>query len=63
MIGIAGGDGPDGGFTAIVTVGNDLVFARPGDTIASRYRVVAVSEDALDVIDAVGNQPRRLSLR
>lgn len=62
LIGIAGGDSPDGGFTAIVTVGNDLVFARPGDTIASRYRVVAVSEDALDVIDAVGNQPRRLSL-
>ena len=34
LIGIAGGDSPDGGFTAIVTVGNDLVFARPGDTIA-----------------------------
>ena len=63
LIGIAGGDSPDGGFTAIVTVGNDLVFARAGDTIASRYHVVAVSEDALDVIDAVGNQPRRLSLR
>jgi len=49
--------------TAIVTVGNDLVFARAGDTIASRYHVVAVSEDAVDVIDAFGNQPRRLSLR
>ncbi len=63
LIGIAGGDSPDGRFTAIVTVGNDLVFARAGDTIASRYHVVAVSEDALDVIDAIGNQPRRLSLR
>jgi len=63
LIGIAGGDSPDGRFTAIVTVGNDLIFARAGDTIASRYHVVAVSEDALDVIDAVGSQPRRLSLR
>jgi ABC-type Fe3+-hydroxamate transport system substrate-binding protein len=63
LIGIVGSDSPDGRFTAIVTVGNDLIFARAGDTIASRYHVVAVSEDALDVIDAIGNQPRRLSLR
>ncbi len=62
LIGIVGTDDA-GQFTAIVTIGNDLVFARAGDTIASRYRVVAVGEDSLDVIDAVGNQPRHLSLR
>jgi hypothetical protein len=60
LIGIAGTD--DGKFTAIVTVGNDLIFARADDTIASRYRVVAVGEDSLDVIDAVGDQPRHLSI-
>jgi hypothetical protein len=63
LIGIAGGEGPDAQPTAIVTVGNDLVFAKAGDTIAGRYRVVRVSEDSLDVIDTAGNQPRHLSLR
>jgi hypothetical protein len=62
LIGIAGAE-PGGQPTAIVTVGNDLVLAKPGDTIAARYRVVRVGEDSLDVIDAVGNQPRHLSLR
>jgi hypothetical protein len=63
LIGIAGADEPDGPRTAIVTVANELVLARAGDTIAARYRVVSVGEDSLDVIDAVGNQPRHLSLR
>jgi hypothetical protein len=63
LIGIAGAVDPDSGLTAIVTVGNDLVFARAGDTIAARYRVVQVGDDSLDVVDAVGNQPRHLSLR
>ena len=49
LIGIAGADEPDGGRTAIVTVGNDLVLARAGDTIAARYRVVRVGDDSLDV--------------
>jgi len=63
LIGIAGADNDDGRLTAIVTIANDLVFARVGDTIAARYRVVGVSEDSLDVIDAVGNLPRHLSIR
>jgi hypothetical protein len=63
LIGIAGAVDPDSGRTAIVTVGNDLAFARAGDTIAARYRVVQVGDDSLDVVDAVGNQPRHLSLR
>jgi hypothetical protein len=62
LIGIAGAD-DDHGFTAIVTVGNELVLAREGDTITDRYRVIRVGEDSLDVIDAVGNQPRHLSIR
>ena len=63
LIGIVGADDDDGRLTAIVTVANDLVFARVGDTIAARYRVVGVSEDSLDVIDAAGNLPRHLSIR
>src|SRR4029453_18232412 len=63
LIGIAGAVDLDRGRTAIVTVGNDLVLARAGDTIAARYRVVQGGDDSLDVIDAVGNQPRHLSLR
>ena len=62
LIGIAGGQGPDSKPTAIVTVDNDLVLAKTGDTISERYRVVSVSEDSLDVIDAVGKQPRHLSI-
>jgi hypothetical protein len=63
LIGIAGGEGPDAQWTAIVRVGNDLVLAKGGDTIAGRYQVVRVSEDSLDVLDAAGNQPRHLSIR
>ena len=63
LIGIAGGEAPGAQPTAIVTVGNDLVFAKAGDTIAARYRVVQVGEDSLDIVDAVGNQPRHLSIR
>ena len=63
LIGIAGAVDPDRGRTAIVTVGNDLIFAQAGDTIAERYRVVQVGDDSLDIVDAVGNQPRHLSLR
>src|SRR5262245_55290986 len=57
LIGIVGSD-DDHGFTAVVTVGNELVLAREGDTIAERYRVIRVGEDSLDVIDGLGNQPR-----
>jgi hypothetical protein len=63
LIGIAGAVDPDRGRMAIVTVGNDLIFAQAGDTIAERYRVVQVGDDSLDVVDAVGNQPRHLLLR
>jgi hypothetical protein len=63
LIGIAGGEAPGAQPTAIVTVGNDLVFAKAGDTIAARYRVVQVGEDSLDIVDAVGHQPRHLSIR
>ena len=57
LLGIAGGDTVDGGRTAILTVGGDLVLAREGETIAGRYRVVSVGEESVDLIDAVGNQP------
>lgn len=63
LIGIAGGETPGAPPTAIVRVGNDLVFAKAGNTIAGRYRVVQVGEDSLDIVDAVGNQPRHLSIR
>lgn len=51
-----------GARVAMLRVGGDLVLARPGDVLAARYRVVTVGEEAVDLLDAVGDRPLRLDL-
>jgi hypothetical protein len=63
LLGIAGGQTPEAGRTAILTVGNDLVLAREGETVGGRYRVVRVGEESADLLDAVGNKPLHLAWR
>ncbi len=63
LLGIAGGQTPEAGRTAILTVGNDLVLAREGETVSGRYRVVRVGEESADLLDAVGSKPLHLAWR
>jgi hypothetical protein len=63
LLGIAGGQTPEAGRTAILTVGNDLVLVREGETVGGRYRVVRVGEESADLLDAVGNKPLHLAWR
>jgi hypothetical protein len=63
LLGIAGGETANAGRTAVLSVGDDLVLAREGETIAGRFRVVSVGEESVDLIDTVGNQPRHLAWR
>jgi Tfp pilus assembly protein PilP len=50
------------GRTAVISAAGDLVLAKEGETIAERYRVTRVGEDAVDLVDAVGNRPLQLKL-
>jgi hypothetical protein len=52
----------DGARVAVLTVGGDLVMARVGEVIARRFRVVEIGEQAVELTDAVGERPVRLSL-
>ena len=52
----------DGARVAMLRVGADLVLAREGEVVAGRYRVNSVAENAVDLTDAVGDQPVRLDL-
>ena len=52
----------DGTRVASILVGRDLVLAREGETLADRFRIGVVTDDAVEVIDAVGDRPLRLSL-
>ncbi len=52
----------DGTRVASILVGRDLVLAREGETLADRFRIGLVTDDAVEVIDAVGDRPMRLSL-
>lgn len=52
----------DGIRVASILVGRDLVLAREGETLADRFRIGRVTDDAVEVIDAVGDRPMRLSL-
>lgn len=60
LLGVATETG--GARVAMLRVGGDLVLARPGEVLAARYRVVAVGEEAVDLVDAVGDRPLRLVL-
>lgn len=52
----------DGSRIAAITVGNDLVLARQGEVLAGRFRVGPISDQAVDLTDAVGDRPIRLAL-
>ncbi len=52
----------DGTKVAVLSVGSDLVMARVGEVIASRFRVARIGDDAVELTDAVGERPVRLAL-
>ena len=52
----------DGGKVAVISVGGDLLMARVGEVVASRFRVQGIDQDGVDLVDAVGDRPVRLAL-
>ena len=52
----------DGSRVAVMMVGGDLVLARQGDQLASRYTVSAIGDESVELTDAVGERPMRLDL-
>ena len=64
LVGIAAENGPDGVVrTAALSVAGGIVLVRPGDEVAGRYRVTAVSADVVELSDRSGGPPLRLALR
>jgi hypothetical protein len=49
--------------TAMIESGDELVMAIEGQTIVSRYRVVQIGADAIELIDLVTGTTRRLFLK
>ncbi len=49
--------------TAMIESGDELVMATEGQTIVSRYRVLKVGVDAIELVDLVTGTTRRLFLR
>ena len=52
----------DGSRVAVMLVGGDLVLARQGERVASRYTVAGVGDESVELTDAVGERPMRLDL-
>jgi hypothetical protein len=52
----------DGSRVAVMLVGGDLVLARQGERLASRYTVAAIGDESVELADAVGERPMRLDL-
>ena len=52
----------DGTKVAVMLIGGDLTMTRVGETLAGRFRVSHIYEDAVELIDAVGERPVRLAL-
>ena len=64
LSGVAEDAGPDGTIrTAILSGLGDVFHARVGDTIASRYQVMAIGAEAVDVNDLNTGRTIRLGLR
>jgi hypothetical protein len=49
--------------TAVLSVGADLVLARVGDAVAIRYKVEAISDDGVSLVDAAAEEHVRLPLK
>jgi hypothetical protein len=47
---------------AAISVGSDLILAQAGEVLVNRFRVDRIGEDAVELIDAVGERPIRLAL-
>ena len=52
----------DGSRVAVMLVGGDLVLARQGERLASRYTVAAIGDESVELTDAVGERLMRLDL-
>jgi hypothetical protein len=52
----------DASRVAVMMVGGDLVLAREGERLASRYTVTAIGDESVELTDAVGERPVRLDL-
>jgi hypothetical protein len=64
LIGIAEDAGPDGPVrTAVVSGLGDVFLVKPGDMIAGRYRVQAVSHEAVQLIESATDVETTLALR
>jgi hypothetical protein len=49
--------------TAVLSVGADLVLAHIGDAVAVRYKVEAISDDGVSLVDAAAEEHVRLPLK
>lgn len=49
--------------TAALSVAGAVVLVRPGDEVAGRYRVTAITPDVVELTDRAGGPPLRLALR
>ena len=49
--------------TAVLSVGADLVLAHVGDAVAVRYKVEAISDDGVSLVDAAAEEHVRLPLK
>lgn len=64
LIGIAAADGAGATVrTAALSVAGVVVLVRPGDEVAGRYRVAAISADVVELTDRLGGPPLRFALR
>jgi hypothetical protein len=52
----------DGSRVAVMLIGGDLVLARQGERLASRYTVTTIGDESVEMTDAVGERPLRLDL-
>jgi hypothetical protein len=57
----AGADGPDR--IAIISGDGQLFMVKKGDPVTARYRVVAISADAVELADVEANTTRRLVMK
>jgi hypothetical protein len=64
LVGIAAVEGTTGVVrTAAISVSGVLLLVRPGDDVATRYHVAAISADVIVLTDRLGGPPLRLALR
>ena len=62
LIGIITGQESPPVRTAVLSVGADLVLAHVGDAVAVRYKVEAISDDGVSLVDAAAEEHVRLPL-